>query len=72
MTVLTLIAAVFTIASVYLSVRKNICAWPLGLAGAVLWVWFALDIGDTGVLLMNGFFCFLYCFNFWKWKWGGG
>ncbi len=65
---LTLIAAAFTIASVYLSGRKNIWAWPLGLAGAALWVLFALHIGDMGVLLMNGFFVALYIYNFITWK----
>jgi len=65
---LTLVAAAFTVASVFLAGRKNIWAWPLGLAGAALWVMFALDIGDTGVLLMNGFFCFLYVYNFITWK----
>lgn len=65
---LTAIAAVLTVASVYLSGRKNIWAWPLGLAGAALWVVFGLAIHDIGILVMNVFFVALYIYNFASWK----
>lgn len=65
---LSLIAAAFTMTSVFLAGRKVIWAWPIGFFGSALWVYFGWQLGDVGVTLMNAFFCCLYIWNFQQWR----
>lgn len=65
---MTWIACFGTLLCIFLAGKKNILAWPIGIAAQLLWVWFSLHVGDLGLLSLNIVVTGLYACNWYTWR----
>lgn len=71
MTAIEIIAAISGLWCVWLTVRRNILCWPVGLVQVVLYVWVfwqARLYSDAG---LNAIYIFLQFYGWWAWLHGG-
>lgn len=61
-------ADVGTLACIWLSGRKNIVAWPVGLVAQALWLVFSFKVGDPGLIFLNVAVTVVYGHNWWLWR----
>ncbi|WP_158896737.1 MULTISPECIES: nicotinamide riboside transporter PnuC [unclassified Pseudomonas] len=66
-----LLAAVLGVIAVWLTVRQNIWAWPIGLVMVVLYAWIFLDVKLYSDMLLQCIYAVLQLYGWWQWLRGG-
>jgi nicotinamide mononucleotide transporter len=66
-----IVAALFGIASVFLSTRQNVWSWPTSLVNVSMYGWFFLEQKLYALMALQGFFFAISVYGWYEWLFGG-
>ena len=67
MTLIELVATVFGIAGVVLTVRRNVLCWPVGLVQVGLYLWVFYEAKLYSDVLLHAVYVVLCLYGWWAW-----
>ena len=71
MTTFEIIAAVITLASIYLATRENVWYYPTGIVSVVMYAWVYFDAKLYAEAALQGIWLVLLIYGWWAWLYGG-